>query len=407
MPFKVHVQNFQSIGDVSVEVSGLTVITGPNNSGKTALIRSIHGAFTNARGTSFVRQGESSAQVEVLFSDGRSLVWEKGSKVNRYEIDGAPLNRVGAGVPSEVGTLGVTSIEAAGRELWPQFAQQFVGQIFLLNEPGSVLAEAIANVDKVGVLNEALRFSQTDRRAAQAELKLRQEDVSTQEANLAFFNGLDDVVSKIDTLKTLESENTKARVRLDVLSGIAIKWGQALNDVSHLSLVRKTFEVDPHFETTLRESQSLLNSLLRLKAQFTSGEAAVSALSSVRSLPVWDDTLHTRVKRINAALVWARDLEQRLIRTRHERDQASKALDAAQKTSLPDLTDMQSTYRHLQELVVFSKKWRDASKAVEDLKVANSESQRDFLKSEADLKSLFQESGHCPFCGVPNEDHSC
>jgi len=407
MPFKVHVQNFQSIGDVIVEVSGLTVITGPNNSGKTALIRSIHGAFTNARGTSFVRQGESSAQVEVLFSDGRSLVWEKGPKVNRYEIDGAPLNRVGAGVPSEVGTLGVTSIEAAGRELWPQFAQQFVGQIFLLNEPGSVLAEAIANVDKVGVLNEALRFSQTDRRSAQAELKLRQEDVSTQEANLAFFNGLDDIVSKIEMLKTMEAENSKAKAHLEVLSNLALKWRQVSGEVSHLALVRETFKVETHFETTLRDYQASLSSLVKLKAQLASGEAAVSSLSSVRSLPVLDSSLHTRVERTNAALVWARDLEQRLVKARHERDQASKALDVAQKSNLPELTNIQSSYRQLQELSALSKKWRDAVKSVEDLKVSNAESLRDYLKSEAELKSLFQESGQCPFCGVPHENHSC
>ena len=37
MPVRVHVQNFQSIREAEVEIAGFTVITGTNNTGKTAL----------------------------------------------------------------------------------------------------------------------------------------------------------------------------------------------------------------------------------------------------------------------------------------------------------------------------------------------------------------------------------
>ncbi len=40
---KVRVKNFQSIREAEVEVKGLTVITGPNNSGKTAFMRAVKG----------------------------------------------------------------------------------------------------------------------------------------------------------------------------------------------------------------------------------------------------------------------------------------------------------------------------------------------------------------------------
>ena len=66
---KIQVKNFQSIKKAEVEVKGLTVITGPNNIGKSALARAISGVFSNLKGNSFVRKGESHCEVEVEFED--------------------------------------------------------------------------------------------------------------------------------------------------------------------------------------------------------------------------------------------------------------------------------------------------------------------------------------------------
>src|SRR5688572_7680246 len=60
------VTDFQSLGRVEVEVSGLTVLVGPSNRGKSALIRALEAVLFNKPGDAFVRHGKKKAVVELL-----------------------------------------------------------------------------------------------------------------------------------------------------------------------------------------------------------------------------------------------------------------------------------------------------------------------------------------------------
>ena len=185
MAVQVRVQNFQSIADASVSIDGLTVVTGANNSGKTAFMRAIRGVFTNAPPGPLVRHGCAHLSVALTFDDGTSVLWEKGwekpgrkgKTINRYTVNGKQIATVGRGVPPEVESLGVREISAASDRVWPQIAQQFDGTLFLVNRPGSAVAEALSDVERVGALSSALKASEKDRRSANAELKVRRKDV--------------------------------------------------------------------------------------------------------------------------------------------------------------------------------------------------------------------------------------
>ena len=71
---KIKVENFQSIKNTEIEVKGLTVITGENSIGKSALARAFNGVFTNLRGNAHVRNGESHSSVCVSFADGHEVL---------------------------------------------------------------------------------------------------------------------------------------------------------------------------------------------------------------------------------------------------------------------------------------------------------------------------------------------
>lgn len=363
MSFRVRVRDFQSIEDATIEVDGLTVITGPNNSGKTALMRAVSGAFTNARGTKFVRHGKDSSKVELSFSDGRTLLWEKGEKVNRYELDGKALNRVGHGAPPETATLGVLPVEAAGRELWPQFAHQFVGQVFLLDEPGSVLAEAVANVDKVGVLNESLRLSQSDRRSAAVELKVRVEDVTKYEVALLHFDGLDEAVAKVKKAEVLRVEVADKEKSLDQVREIQ----------SRLSIVAGT----------------------------------VGALAPVRALPTVDSALVEKVKKIQTALDWSIQTSARFVQAKVDHDRALDAAQSVRDTTLPDAQPVQDAFRRLEAAQALVNRLDALQGAVEGLRVSLSGAQSAHEAAVSDVQVLFDEAGSCPFCGVEHEASSC
>lgn len=407
MPFRVRVRNFQSLGDVTVEVDGLTVLTGPNNSGKTALIRAIFGAFTNARGTDFVRRGKESAIVEVTFPDGRSLVWEKGKKINRYELDGRVMEGVGLGAPEDVRSLGVGPIEAAGRELWPQFAHQFVGQVFLLDQPGSVLAEAIANVDKVGVLNEALRLSQVDRRTAVSDLKSRKEEASRWEAELRRFDGFEEVVERIRKVEELERKGLRIQKALEEVRSLQKRWGEASVEVQRLLPIREVPTGDLGSARSLREQGLFLSEVKALGGRLEAAKALVSKLVPVRDITLGDEALVSRVKKTGAALDWVRDTESRLKRAREERDRAEDALTKVKDQPLPDPTPVQEAWAKLGEVKSLYVKWKSAREAVEALRVQLGNTRQEHDRAVSAVTELLKESGSCPFCGVTHEDSSC
>ena len=234
MATKVKVKNFQSIQNATVDIEGFTVITGKNNSGKTALQRAIKGVFENTRGHSFVRHGEDHCEVSVSFDDGNKVTWYKGKKENKYVINGKTYDKVGAGVPEPLEELGIYPITCGGKAITPQFAPQFTGQVFLLNETGSVLAEAVSDVERVSLLNKALKESEKDKRAANSELKVRKKDLKAHEADLSFYDGLEAVGSQIDSLENLEEELNTLKESIQELSSLKDKYTKAQSLVEFL-----------------------------------------------------------------------------------------------------------------------------------------------------------------------------
>lgn len=195
---KVRIRDFQSLEDVTLDIQGLTVLTGPNSSGKSAVVRAISGVFQNTPGNAFVRYGQPNTSVSLSFGDSDNVLWEKGPKVNRYVVNGHTLDKVGPrGVPDEVTAFGVLPLEVAGKDVWPQFAPQF-DILFLLNSTGTFFAEAISDASTVGALNDSLRECQSDRKKTQAELDVRLNDVVKLEKSLNSFDGFEDVCLILD-----------------------------------------------------------------------------------------------------------------------------------------------------------------------------------------------------------------
>lgn len=353
--FTVHVKNFQSIEDAEVEVSGLTVITGPNNSGKTALVRSIFGVFTNPRGCKYVRNGKTHSSVTLEFEDGKAVTWEKGEKVNRYIFNkGKPLEKVGAGVPEEIGQFGIQPMSIGGVDTWPQFAHQFTGQVFLLDKPGSVLAEAIADVDRVGVLNEALRVTQSDQRSVVAECKVRQSDVVKLEAEEKSFDGLESAAALV--------------VEAEVL------------DVEVVGLRREVYRL-----TDMRQRWDTLGQL-------------ISDLSAIRTVVVPTDT--ARLVKIEAAYQWASDMAVKVqnVTKVHEANLAARAgVSDIVLPQPPDLNQMVTELSYLQgvrdNVSTFDTtltKLRDTLTGLEKEKT----------QADKDLSDLMGSLRECPTCGT-------
>ena len=239
---KIKVENFQSISKAEIEVKGLTVITGQNNTGKSALARSLIGAFTNLRGNSFVRQGTQVAKVELSFEDGNHLIWSKGKNTNQYEINGKLIQKVGSDIPDEVSELGVKAVEVDGKEIHPQFAKQFQ-QVFLIDLPPSSLASALSDVDIIQKLEQSTALLRTDIKNTNVLNNSKKEELSLEKIKLAKFQGLEALEIQAGKIEALETQIQDIDLRLKTLNDILDKKKKLENLISILSmLLNITFE---------------------------------------------------------------------------------------------------------------------------------------------------------------------
>ena len=254
---KAKIQNYQSLKDVEIEVKGLTVVTGANNTGKSAIARAIMGAFTNQRGNSFVRVGESNCEVDITLNDGNHFKWEKGPKINRYTINGKVLEGVGSGSPDEVGDLGVRSVDVDNKTVWPQFGRQFE-QIFLLDLPPSVLSSALSDMERVEKLEKAGSNARKDSKKAKARLKVKREDLIQNTKALAEYQELGDASNLMKSISALEAEAHEITTKIDKLKALSDRRAR-VNKV--LTILNQVDEVQLPEEDT--ESISQLSDKLK------------------------------------------------------------------------------------------------------------------------------------------------
>jgi energy-coupling factor transporter ATP-binding protein EcfA2 len=236
---KVKVENYQSISKAEIEIKGLTVITGQNNTGKSAMARAIMGAFNNQRGTSFVRLGSPICRVEIEFEDGNYFIWSKGKNTNQYEINGKLIQKIGTDVPTEILDLNVKSVLVDGKEIHPQFAKQFQ-QVFLIDLPPSSLASALSDVDIIQKLEQAIQMVKSDTNSLSSKNKFKLEDLAKEKTKLEAFDGLENLDATILKIEHLEIEIEKLNLELNALKELEAKrcfFLGLLDDLAELSLV--------------------------------------------------------------------------------------------------------------------------------------------------------------------------
>jgi len=282
---KIHIEDYQSIGEIDIEVEGLTLICGPSNIGKSSIQRAISGALHNDAGNFFVRTGRPNTKVTI--DDGDiNFTWTKGQGVNKYEVNGEEFIHMGHDVPPPVKDAGYWDLVAGGETHSVQVAEQFDPPFAITKGSGTKLGGIYSAITKTDVLNKASSRCSKDLRAIKQEANLRAKDLAKVEDELKEFDEIPELVAAAnDTITLYESIKTIAK-RLENLKILRDSLSKAQDKVRVLSSVSSVLVP----EISLEKTTARLTVLKRIQENLLRHSSRVQSLSGVGSveIPVLD-----------------------------------------------------------------------------------------------------------------------
>jgi predicted ATPase len=152
---KITLQNFMSHRHTVIEpASGLTVLVGDNNCGKSAVVAALQILCRNASGDYMVRHGENECKIIVETDEGHIVEWKRKGGTVSYTLNGKAIHRLRGGIPDDLHKLlriPMVFPQDGGDPFDIHFGEQ-KKPIFLLDEPGSRAAKFFASSSDAEVL---------------------------------------------------------------------------------------------------------------------------------------------------------------------------------------------------------------------------------------------------------------
>jgi DNA repair protein SbcC/Rad50 len=217
----VEISNFQSLHRVRLEFGRFTVVTGPSDSGKSAVFRALGLVASNARGTSYISTGAKSCAVMLTADDGMGVVIVRGGRgQDAYVLDlygeQRKYTKLGGGVPEAVSTA---------LALGPlNFARQ-IDPPFLLTGTGTEVARTLGELTNVTLVFSAAAEASRRRKETTRDLKSAESRHAALLAEVQQFRGLRERRAAIDAAEeALRSARVKALAR-DRLRDLAGRLG--------------------------------------------------------------------------------------------------------------------------------------------------------------------------------------
>ena len=209
------INNFQSHKDTAIEFDPrLTVLVGPSNNGKTAIIRAIRWVLSNRpRGSSFIRNTADSATVHL---DG--VCREKGRKGGdgRYMIDGETLTALGGEVPQQVkDQFGMTDVNIAD-----QLSQHYL----VLDAPGQT-ARTINEAVHLERAEAAVKSADSETRSAKQSVKATKQTLEAVDLASKALGWVDKVRLRLDAVTALETNVGRSRGIVESIRQVAGELG--------------------------------------------------------------------------------------------------------------------------------------------------------------------------------------
>lgn len=150
MSFRLAIRDFEIIEKCDLTVDGLVWVVGPNNNGKSSLIRALDACLYNRAGDDFVRDQQPFALVGVDLPDeehfpATRILWKKPRGEGAvYTLDGATYNKVGRVALPDLLERGFQPLDTSRNSYKLLFWHQF--DLFLVNDTPSAVFDVLSRI---------------------------------------------------------------------------------------------------------------------------------------------------------------------------------------------------------------------------------------------------------------------
>jgi hypothetical protein len=405
----IRMQNVQGYEDEIINLApGVNSLVGPNNHGKSTVLRLVRAVFFGEIRASLVTKGKDSCQAEFAFEKGRTLRFTRNNKkgpANLWELIGPNGSVVeeqgmkystakGSGVPEWVPKIfGIGPVDG----LDPQAIKQ-KEPIFLLNKGGHVRASVLSIGQETGHIQTMIQLHKKRCAEDNGVIKEGEELMNKLLGRIAKLEAVSALEPSVGELEEILQEALQALEQAELLEAMFTRLTRAKDAHAKTLAKEAIFENLPVSEdveivrSNLAYSAQLDGIFNRLTIGQTTLATALKKLDVLKSLPVSipDQIDNKDAIRVGKALV--------IGKTQRKKIASQIAILAKVPEDLPVLTDsrkVSTVVEHLQKTKQLAARGKaDVERNTTDLAAC-----------EHELHQLMEGMGHsCPLCGQHVDD---
>jgi DNA repair exonuclease SbcCD ATPase subunit len=394
---RIILENYMAHQRTVIEpAAGLTVLVGPNNCGKSAVVHALQTLCYNKPADFAVRHGEKEASVTVETDDGHVIIWRRKKGVVSYLIDGREVGRLGqGGVPDDLHQiLRMPRIDPSNETASPFYVHFGLQKapIFLLDDPPGRAATFFASSSDAEKLLEMQK-----RHREKARDRRRDFDRLTTEASV-LDRRLETTAPVVELARRVTELEERHRQLTDAARALASRrdfLARFQREISHRATqaarvqAAETLAAPPHFFETAPLVDAIAR-LRRMTGRVGRDRGLAAAASPLQPPPELRDAgaLQAIISRLQS---WARQARR-----------AESMRQAVAKLAPPPTIDLQRS-ASLASLIAHGGQCA-ARKAAAENELRAAERAIDAVRGQ--VQAWVEENPHCPLCGSLTQTES-